>query len=372
MNITFWGTGEEMQGGPIAKAGHVFSLFTNGKETLPLRAGEIVTAEVVDVSADNRAAIRVKNTTLDVQTEVPVQKGDRLTLRVERQENSVYLRLAGHSAEEADSVKNTVLSALNKIERLNSGAEGMERLVTLLDALPETLKDSLPEIEIISRFLLRIEDLSGKTLQDAVENGGVFFEAKLRILASGTEAEGVSADIEAGRIIANDLKASLLRLKDTLLVPAVMEHVRGKLNTEELLGALNAVLRNVEFYQLQSKLTDSLQFFLPLLWHELRDGEIMLSEYDRGKAVERSFMCTVNLDLERAGKVRVHLVYQDGYVHITCTAEKSEFTRLLQSGAEALKNQFASAGLRLGHVVVHHQPKIDFESSRATGLSIRA
>jgi hypothetical protein len=360
-----------MQGSPLSQIGHVFSLFMNGKETLPLRAGEIVTAEVIDVRSDSSATIRLKNTTLEVQSEVSLQKGDTLNLRVERQENSVYLRLSGHSAEESDSIKSTILSALNKCEERNSGTGGMEKLVRLLAALPGPLKESLPETEIISRFLVQIENLSGKTLQDVVENGGIFFEAKLRVLAGGIEAEGSSTDIEAGRMIAGDLKASLLRLKDMFLAPAVIEHMRGRLNTDELLGALNTVLRNIEFYQLQSKLTDTLQFFLPLLWRDLREGEIMLREYARGKVGERSFTCTVNLDLERAGKVRVNLVSQDGYMHVTCTAEKNDFTRLLQEGADVLREQFVSAGLRLGRVSVHHQPTIDFENNLAGGVNIQ-
>jgi hypothetical protein len=68
--------------------------------------------------------------------------------------------------------------------------------------------------------------------------------------------------------------------------------------------------------------------------------------------------------------VRIHLLSQGGYVHVACAAEKSEFARMLQDGAEALKQQFGAAGLRLGNLAVHHQPKIDFESVQPEGLSI--
>jgi hypothetical protein len=172
----------EMHSSPISQFGHVFSLFTNGKELLPLRAGEIVSVAVVDVRSDNNATIRVKNTELDVQSEVPLQKGETLILRVERQENSVYLRLSGRGVDEADSA--TILSALNKLDVPKPASGAMEMLVRLLAALPEPLKENLPEIDIISRFLLKIEDVSGKTLQEIFENGGVFFEAKLRGLAA--------------------------------------------------------------------------------------------------------------------------------------------------------------------------------------------
>jgi hypothetical protein len=363
-------SGMEMHSSPISQFGHVFSLFTNGKELLPLRAGEIVSVAVVDVRSDNNATIRVKNTELDVQSEVPLQKGETLILRVERQENSVYLRLSGRGVDEADSA--TILSALNKLDVPKPASGAMEMLVRLLAALPEPLKENLPEIDIISRFMLKIEDVSGKTLQEIFENGGVFFEAKLRGLARGTGAEGASADMEAGRIMASDLKASLLRLKDMFLAPAVLEHLRGRQNTDELLCALNTVIRNIEFYQLQSKLTDSLQFFLPVIWCDLRDGEVIMREYDRGKTGDRSVTCTVNLDLERAGRVRVNLISQGGCVHVTCIAEKSDFARLLQEGVAVLTDQFDAAGIGLGHIVVHQQPTINFDNNRAPGLSIRA
>lgn len=361
-----------MQNTPISQPGKVFSLVMGGTDALPLRAGEIVTAEVVKVGPNNDVAIRVKNTLMNVQTDILLRKGDALSLRVERQENAVYLRLAGTAADETGSIRNTILSALNKLEGLSSGTEGMTKLVELLSALPASLKENLPEIDVVNRFLLNIDDLSGQSLREAVQNGGVFFETKLRILAQGMEAEGSFVDGEAGRVITGDLKASLLRLKDTFLSPAVLEHIRTSVNTDDLLGALNTVLRNIEYYQMQSKLTDTLQFFLPLIWKELRDGEVILRQYDRGRPGESSYACTVNLDLERAGKVKVSLVYQAGYVHVTCAAENDAFMRMLRNGADELAKQFESAGVRIGHYAVHHQRRIDFEQTgSAEGLSIR-
>ncbi len=345
----------------------------SGKETLPLRAGEFVTAEVLTVGANNDATVRLKNTVVEVQTDVPLQKGEMLTLRVERQENAIYLKLAGNAAEQrVGPVTGTVLATLDGFEGLRPGTEGMAQLVDLFAKLPESLKQNLPEIDIISRFLLHIDNVSGRTMKDMVQNGGVFFETKLRILALGLEAEAAPADIEAGRIIANDLKASLLRLKDTFLAPAVLERIRNSVRPDVVLDALNTVLRNIEFYQLRSKLTDSLQFFLPLVWRELKDGEIIMREYDRGKPDEQSYACTINLDLVRIGRVRVTLVYRAGCVHVTCAAENSGFFRLLQEGADALEQQFRSSGLRLGHLAVLHEPKIRFQRNPADeGLSIK-
>jgi hypothetical protein len=367
--------GGSMHGGPVSQStlNKVISLFVSRTEKLPLRAGELVSVEVLSAGPNNAATVRLKNIVVDVQTDVPLQKGETLTLRVERQENAIYLRLGGDvPGKQAESVKGTLLSTLTTFEGLNPGSEALVRLTDLLSKLPESLKQNLPEIEIIRGFLLQIDDLSGKTVKDMVQNGGIFLETKLRILALGLDSDGADTAIEAGRIISKDLKASLLRLKDTLLVPAVLEHLRTSVSPDDLLGALNAVLRNIEFYQLQSKLTDSLQFFLPLVWKQLKDGEIIVQEYDQGKPGERSYSCTINLVLRQVGKISVLVVYQAGAVHVTCTVEDECFSKLFQEDADVLDTQFRSSGLRLGRCSVYHEPRLEFKrNSSEEGFSIK-
>jgi len=349
----------------------MFTLTMGAKSAVSLRPGELVTATVLRLDDDAHAVVRIKNADLEVQTDVPLKTGETLTLRVERQENTVFLKLSGRATDEATSLKNAVLAALNKYEGLGSVTEGMTRLVDALNALPNAVRQSLPEIDIITRFLLQLDSLSGATLRNAVENGGVFFETKLRVLALGMEADGGGAYIEAGRIIAGDLKASLLRLKDAFLSPAVLEHVRGRVNSDALIGALNTVLRNIEYYQLQSKLTDTLQYFLPLVWKQLRDGELILREYDTGKPGERTYACTVNLDLERAGKVQASLLKQNGVVHVGCAAENAGFVGVLESGLDLLRERFNNAGLRAGQFTVRHRARLNFDDFQPDGLSIR-
>lgn len=358
--------------GPLSHVGQTFTLSMSGMDSLPLHAGEIVTAEVLHTGPGGTATIRLGNAVQDVRTEVPLQQGAALTLRIERQENAVYLRLAGNPEQSADVARTAVLSALNDLGPPESAAEAMSRLIALLKQMPAHIQENLPEIDILSRFLLRIDHLSGATLRDVVRNGGIFFESKLRILALGMEADGTAADIEAGRIIAGDLKASLLRLKDTFLSPVILQCISDSVRAEDLISALNTVLRNIEFCQLQSKLTDTLWLFLPLVWDGLRDGEIILRESDQGRPIGRSYSCGVHLDLERTGKIRVRMLFQSGYVHVTCAAENAAFSEVLRDGANALERQFRSAGLRLGNLAVVHQPAIHFVGPFDPGLSIHA
>jgi len=362
-----------MQSNAVPSAGGKgFTLYIRGNDSLSLRAGDVVKAEVLGVKPDNTATIRLNNMVLEVKAEVPVQKGDLLTLRVERQENFVYLRLAGSASDTADPVANAILPALKGLQQLASGVEGMARLVNLLKQLPPGLRESMPEIEVAERFLLTMDQMSGQALKDAVQDGGVFFETKLRILAHGMEAEGTASDAAARHIIAGDLKAALLRLKDTVLQQGFLDNIAQKgINGRELLDTLDGVLKNIEFYQLQSKLTESIQFFLPLFWKGLKDGELVMRESDRGPG-ERSFSCSLHLDLERAGRVQANLLLQKGALHVNCAAEREDLFRLLQENAGIIEGQFESSGLRLGSLAIRHEKAIDFETHRAAGISIRA
>ena len=57
----------------------------------------------------SEATVKLKNMVLNVQTDVVLRKGDALTLRVEKQENAIYLRIGGVACEQADPARNTVL-----------------------------------------------------------------------------------------------------------------------------------------------------------------------------------------------------------------------------------------------------------------------
>lgn len=360
-----------MQRGPATETVQTYTLSISGMEGVPLRPGESVTAEVLHCGADQIATIRLKNATLEAQSEVPLRKGDTILLRIERRENAVYIRIAGEVTGTADAAGRPLHAALTDFGKLGSGTEAMTRLVELLKLMPKHIQENLPEIDIVNRFLLRIDQLNGKTLQDAVMNGGVFFESKLRILALGMEADAAASDIEAGRIIAGDLKASLLRLKETFLSPVVMQCLKDTIPPDDLIGALNSVLRTIEFCQIKSKLTDALWYVLPLVWEGLREGEVMLWETDQGSGV-RAYSCAITLDLEQAGKIQAGMLFQAGYVHVNYAAENERLVGALQKSADLLEQRFSRSGLRLGNLTVVHQAGIVGRGASPTGLRIHA
>ncbi|HUJ19133.1 MAG TPA: flagellar hook-length control protein FliK [Nitrospirota bacterium] len=362
-----------MQSSPVPPVGKNLALSVSGNDAFALKPGTEVKAEVVGIGPDNSVSIKVNDSVLTAQSEVQLQMGDLLSLRVERQESVIYLRLAGNTVETADNVKNAILPALENLQDLQPAAEWMLRLSGLLSRIPEDLRMNMPEVDMIDRFLIPLNKLTASALKEAVQDGGVFFETKLRILAMGMEADADAANIEAKHVITGDLKAALLRFKETLLQPGFDEFPSSNaLDRKGLLEAVNGILRNIEYYQLQSKLTDSLQLFLPLVWKELRDGELILRQSDRGSPGERTFSCCINLDLERAGKVQVRLLLQAGSVHVSCAAENRTFSGLLQESSSLLEKQLESAGLRLGGLTIQHEARIDFAAHGPAGLSIRA
>jgi hypothetical protein len=344
-----------------------------GSHAPSLRAGEAVKAEVVSADTERNASIRVQGMVLPVTTELPVQRGDIFSLLVERQEDILYLRLAGTPEwTSGNSVKSPLLPVLERLRELRPAADALERLVDLLVQMPVQLRRSLPEIETMTRFLVPVDRLSARSLKDTVQQGGAFFETKLRILALGMEADGTDANIEARRIIAGDLKAGVLRLKDTMLQEGFFDALAARgVRPADLLDAVNSVLRNIEFYQLKSKLTESLQFFLPLLWKELKDGELVLHAADRGTRDSRAFSCVINLHLEGIGRTQFNLLLKRGSLQVLGAVESSRFCNLLQENAAIFQKELESTGLHVAGLDFRQEKAIDFGERRAAGLTIR-
>ena len=123
--------------------------------------------------------------------------------------------------------------------------------------------------------------------------------------------------------------------------------------------------------QLQSKLNDTLQVIVPFVWQDLKEGELVFRESEQGRAGEQAYSCTVNLDLERAGKVSAHVLLQAGSVHVTFSGENERFMKLLDTGIGALREQCEASGIKLGEISIRYSPAVDFAPSRAGALNIR-
>jgi len=141
-----------MQGPLINKTGKVLTLFIRDRPALTLKIGDIVKAEVLNITSGNTVSIRLKNTVLKATTDVPLQKNETLMLRVEGKGTEIRLRLVGGGSESSETVKNSILSALDNLRGARLEAGEMGRLRSLIETLPGSVREVLPQLASLKRF----------------------------------------------------------------------------------------------------------------------------------------------------------------------------------------------------------------------------
>ncbi len=360
-----------MQLPAISHPGQDVNVAVSPKNALALQVGDIVQAQVMTVT-DTAIAIRMKGNILDARTNVPLREGETITLIVEGKGDELRLRLLPPEGNDVASLKSTILSALASLKGAKPAAEDLKVLSAFIRNMPADLKTLLPELQILEKVLPSLAGLSGSTLKDAVQGSGVFLETKLRLLAL-QEGQGVLlTDAKLGEAIKNDLKAALMALRDSMGKAAVADTLlKSGVKTDSIAAVADNLLKNIEVLQLQSRLSDTLQVFLPFVWQNLREGDLVFRESEQDRDGEQAYSCTVNLDLERAGRISATALLQSGLIHITMHADDEQFASQMQGHVELLREQFETAGLKLGNFTVQRSGKVDFTPSRAGGLDLR-
>lgn len=360
-----------MQIPPIPQAGQDYNLIVSPRNALALQMGEIVQAEVLTVT-DTAVAIRMKNTILEARTNLPLKEGEFLSLKVEGWEKEVRLRLLPREQSDVASLKSTILSALAMLKGTSPAARDLQLLSSFIKNAPAGLQGMFPSLQALEKLLPSLEELSGSGLKNAVQDSGVFFETKLRLMVLKEGQDGQPSPEKVGALVKNDLKTVLMNLQDDLNKPLIADSLlRSGVRPDSLMAAVDNLLKNMEVFQLQSRLNNTIQVFIPFVWQDLRQGELIFRESEQEREGERAYSCTLNLDLERVGRLSALAVLQAGRIHVNVLAESERFTLLLRGGAELLRKQFETAGLNLGNLTIQQKGVVDFSSSRAGGLNIR-
>jgi Flagellar hook-length control protein FliK len=360
-----------MQIPSIPQTSQESSLLVSTKNVPPLQVGEIVQAEVLIVT-DTAVAVRMKNSILEARTDLPLKQGEVLSLLVEESGQDMRLRLIQENGEGPATFKNTVLSALNALKDLKPAAEDIKVLSSLIETLPQAVKESLPGLSALEKMLVSVEDLSGSVLKAAVQDSGVLFEAKLRLLILGEGQEDTELDQKLQTLANSDVKAALLSLRDELGNSSVANHLfQNGVRADALTAAVSTILKNIELLQLQSRLSDTLQVFVPFVWKDLKEGELIFRESERDKPGEEGYSCTVNVDLERAGRTSARLLLQAGKIYADVLTENKEFFQLLQDNAMLFRKQADAAGIKLAGLTIHRASKIEIKPPQVGGLNIR-
>jgi hypothetical protein len=356
---------------PISPISPTINLPTNVKTPITLRVGEIVRAVVQDRVSQNAVLLQLGNLLIQAKTDLPLNAGQVLFLKVDTLGSEIQLRLTAGPAESDAALTDALLSALAGLKNRGPASADLIILSGFLKAIPDELKKQIPELSVLEGLLLRVDTLTGERLEKAVIDSGVLFEAKLSIIANnkGNDATGLLKD--SLQIPGTDLKGILLKIKNSLGESEIAACLRDAgIVSQQLDRTIEKLISTIEYQQVQSRLGDSLQLFLPLLWQDLREEWIKFKKTRKGQA-DQSYSCTVNLDLERIGKLRSHVLWQSGRIHIRMISDNPAFVDMIRNHSELLGKQLEDAGLNRGGISVTFKQDIDFNRDVPDSLDVR-
>ncbi|MFN3479489.1 MAG: flagellar hook-length control protein FliK [Thermodesulfovibrionales bacterium] len=327
---------------------------------MTLNPGEVVKAEVINLLPSGDINIRIKGKLLSVKSEISLDIGQIMTLKVKELSGDGFLRLqiiGSESVNAKESLTERIQSILQNMDKAISGnikgyARRFDKLLSELSkAIPEDpsalpietrfrvvnlLLKAIKKEEGIRMFsseseilgLKHIEELlrpsaesRGLTLKELLENTGILFETRLKkILEDGKLEEGLL------RSLREDLKANLLRLAEE--------------------SEIDKGIAKIETFQALSKVTDSFFTFLPIIWKELKDGDISFKKRGDGRG-EKTFTCRLNLNLEGYGELAVMITLQNKNFFVSFAVENQGLQKLIEQNRELLYDSFAGTGLNL-------------------------
>ncbi|HET6516095.1 MAG TPA: flagellar hook-length control protein FliK [Thermodesulfovibrionales bacterium] len=379
-----------MDSSSIDRIGGILTLVKPTGRTLSFVIGDTLKADVLNMVKDGTVSLRIGREIISAKSEIPLTKGDMVLLKVLGFEGDLKLQFLGvesksisQNIEPQKSLPQDGQSAIPaRIFTMLSGLSDAElsgrdvRLLTeIFRSLPEKVRSDFPELKLLEDTLPEIEGLNNQLLKTSVENSGILFETKLKLAAlSASDGETISPEQtemseevrteEPGTLadsplegkdgssrdkgITEDLKGLLLRTREIIRDPEVIGSLKMLgIKPEQAAQVIDRIAKNIEVFQLTSKMNDMLYTFLPLSWHELRDGEVIFKKSKNTDNKSNTYYCTVNLDLERAGKISISVTLYNNSFYVSFKVDNEKTCSLLQSHTVLLEKRFADAGMSL-------------------------
>lgn len=258
------------------------------------------------------------------------------------------------------------------------------RILQLIRELPREIEYSLLK-ENLAGILIPMEDLDSGRLKNALDDTGVLLEAKLRALSKNLFAGEPSAPSEKSKL-GNDLKLIILQLKEAIQYRKEPDSAAGFIErfregsaksgerelpfSQNILRTIDTLIKGVETFQLISKISDSFYTFLPVLWNDLKRGELTLKRKQQPKGI--SYSCVIHLELERMGPISVLLFMQSRNFYINFKTDHPVLNRFISSRLEDLQESFNREGLNLRSVSVLEKgdPRSDILESMESGETL--
>ncbi|MGD1076657.1 MAG: flagellar hook-length control protein FliK [Thermodesulfovibrionales bacterium] len=375
-----------MDSASIGRTGQTITLVKPSGGFISLKVGDTVQAEVLNPMQEGEVSLRIAGQTISAKSDIPFAKGDVILLKVLGFEKDLQLQFLGVEAEDLSQdglslVPAKIFEALAGFAGAKLSGGDIKALTDIFTFIPEEIRVEFPELKALESFLPEIQDLNGQILESSVENSGVFLEMKLKIgsrevsdvesAMRETEQESNGQTLISDSAIREDLKGILLRTAELLKDATIIESLKLPGSKLEQAGEIiGRMVKTIEFFQMSSKAKEMLHTFLPVSWHELKDGELIFKRSKDRRTDSDAYYCTLNLDLASAGKMSISVTMYKEAFYVSFRVEDEKTHALLNSHKALLEKQFARAGISL-KAVNFKTETVSFGEPAAEGFRMR-
>ena len=214
----------------------------------------------------------------------------------------------------------------------------------ILDKIIQTLqtiqKSSLTPKASLDQFIDKKLPQDIRNLIDSLKNiikqsDPIFSKESVKIidkLSTLNTPEKLSTQHNVKEIVANDLKAILLKTSDEL---SKSSHP----NQSEIIKQLDKLSLAIDYQQLLSHLSNSSAIYLPFSWEQLEDGNINIK-----KDKQDRFYCDIELKLKEYGELTLKLIlYDKNQLNIHIYSDNNDFKNLIKNNIPSLRSALIDA-----------------------------
>lgn len=288
-----------------------------------------------------------------IQNELPVQNFEKLQTKIKDVLNDLKLNIAAlpHTNQipqkSVDTITKMIDTLITKFfsshtektpeiplpqisTKLNPSLPLSNELTKLLNVLQTELKTFEPKTMVgldVHKNIAQIEKVLAKEVQNfniALKQNALPLKEKLEV----------------------DIKATLLHLKDELAQSSAPHHKELSLHVQK-------ALTNIEYYQLNSYITNQSSVYLPFSWQDLKKGEVHFK-----KLKENRYFCEIDIELKDYGKIDMMLMlFNDININLSIFCENEAFLERFRQNIKELRVGMNNLGLVPANIQMYNATK---------------
>ncbi|MEQ6341419.1 MAG: flagellar hook-length control protein FliK [Gammaproteobacteria bacterium] len=342
------------------------------------RVGQVLNATVIETAAQGAITLRINNTLIQAQSQLPVSPGQQLSLQVANAGKQTVLKVIEPTAS-TDPVTQALRVALPRQTALPPLLANLAWLSAPSEkAQASPLSPAVTQLasQLFNNLASAASTATAQGFKDALYNSGLFLENKLAHAAPGQEQQGLKNDFKGGLLrLLEGLHAEGARSQNSLGQPSATQPpplpgsplqaqpaVSASLPAQSSSGAIaelthqtEGTLARLQLNQLASLPTAEhpaplWTLELPLRHNGRADLLHMRIEQDQTAkkpgAQNASWTVSLGLDLDGLGPMHARITLAGERISTTLWAERGETVALLDKHINELHNGLTRAGLK--------------------------